>query len=101
MRSNSGSVNSTAEWDQKSFHFSSELWWISRNVDLASSPTPRRAKVLVSIEVFRGINMVVRNGDPVLAAASCRLLLRQSFQEGIARRGHKGVNAEKLPCLGF
>src|ERR1700726_861794 len=53
------------------------------------------------IEVFRGINMVLRNGDPVLAAASCRLLLNQAPQQYIARRSDKSVNAEKLPRSGL
>src|SRR6267378_2429729 len=45
------------------------------------------------IEVFRGINMVLRNRDQVWAAANCRLLLEQPFEERIARRGHNSVNA--------
>src|ERR1700704_2786796 len=53
------------------------------------------------IEVFRGINMVLRNGDPVLATASCRLLLNQAPQQDIARRSHKSVYAEKLPRSGL
>jgi hypothetical protein len=53
------------------------------------------------IEVFRGINMVLRNGDPVLAAASCRLLLNLAPQQDIARRSDKSVNAEKLPRSGL
>src|SRR6266849_10244728 len=53
------------------------------------------------IEVLRGINMVLRNGDPVLAAASCRLLLNQAPQQDIARRSHESVNAEKLPRFGL
>src|ERR1700722_19163314 len=53
------------------------------------------------IEVFRGINMVLRNGDPVLAAESCRLLLNQAPKQDIARRSDKSVNAEKLPRSGL
>src|ERR1700686_2366420 len=52
------------------------------------------------IEVLRGINIVLRNGDPVLAA-SCRLLLNQAPQQDIARRSEKSVNAEKLPRSGL
>src|SRR4029077_7608074 len=53
------------------------------------------------IEVFRGINTVLRNRDPVRSAASCRPLLKQPFEKGIPRRGDKSVNAENLLSLGF